>query len=119
LSNCLNNGVVREVDLFVPKFKIEYETTLNEPLKQMGMEIAFSDSSDFSGISDAPLAISEVKQKTVIEVNEEGTEAAAVTSVNVATSLPPTFRADRPFLFLIQESSSGVILFMGKIGKPT
>ena len=122
LSNCLKSGAVREVNLFVPKFKLDYETKLNDPLIQMGMEIAFSDFADFSGISDIPLKISEVKQKTYIEVNEEGTEAAAVTSVvMVPTSMPlspPTFRADRPFLFLIQENSSGVILFMGKIGKP-
>jgi len=89
----------------------------------MGMEIAFADFADFSSISDVPLAVSEVKQKTFIEVNEEGAEAAAVTSVAmiknaVGPPQPVTFRADRPFLFLIQESSSGVILFMGKIGKP-
>ena len=123
LSNCLKGGYTREVNLFVPKFKIEYEIKLNEPLTQMGMEIAFSDFADFSGISNVGLTISEVKQKTFIEVNEEGTEAAAVTSISmektsVGPPQPVLFRADRPFLFLIQESSSGVILFMGKIGKP-
>ncbi|GHT69873.1 serpin [Bacteroidia bacterium] len=123
LSNCLRGGSKQEVNLFVPKFKIEYEGKLNEPLTRMGMGIAFTDFADFSGISDVSLLISEVKQKTYIEVNEEGTEAAAVTSIGVdVTSVGPhqpvTFLANRPFLFLIQESSSGVILFMGKIGKP-
>jgi serpin B len=126
LSNCLRAGSTREVNLFVPRFKIEFETELNKPLEQMGMGIAFTDFADFSGISEILLRISKVKQKTFIEVNEEGTEAAAVTSVEMLLTSagpydplqPVTFRANRPFLFLIQENSSGVILFMGKIGKP-
>jgi serine protease inhibitor len=64
--------------------------------------------------------IQEVKQKTFIEVNEEGTEAAAVTSVGMGvTSAPPSFRADRPFLVVIRERFSGTILFIGTIGSPT
>ncbi|MDR0507815.1 MAG: serpin family protein [Dysgonamonadaceae bacterium] len=123
LSNCLRAGMKREVNLFVPRFKIEFETELNKPLEQMGMGIAFTDFADFSGISEIQLCISKVKQKTFIEVNEEGTEAAAVTSAEMALASaegsplqPVTFRANRPFLFLIQENSSGAILFMGKIG---
>ena len=91
----------------------------------MGMGIAFDKYlADFSEMSNMDLYISEAKQKTYIEVNEEGTEAAAVTGIGmVETSIGPpqpvTFRADRPFLFLIQEKSSGVILFMGKIGNVT
>jgi serpin B len=125
-ETCLGSGTTAEVDLFIPKFKIEYEPkpNLNGTLTRLGMGIAFGNA-DFSGISSIPLSISQVRQKAVIEVNEQGTEAAAVTVVELAvTSLPPTtpekvtFRADRPFLFAIQESSTGTILFMGKIGAP-
>jgi serpin B len=123
-ETCLGYGTTAEVDLYIPKFKIEYEPTpnLNETLTRLGMGIAFTDFADFSGISTIPLCISQVRQKAVIEVNEKGTEAAAVTVVGIeATSyIQPqvTFRADRPFLFAIQESSTGTILFMGKIGAP-
>jgi serpin B len=132
LTECLQAATVREVNLLVPKFKIEYEIDLKKPLFSLGMGIAFEPFlADFSGMSDAvsrsdtTLYISKAKQKTFIEVNEEGTEAAAVTSIEMsfATSAgppqPPIFRADRPFLFLIQEKSSGVVLFMGKIGAAT
>jgi serpin B len=122
-AGCLRIGTTREVNLFVPRFKIEYEVNLNEPLKDLGMGIAFGGFADFSGISDNSLSISNVKQKTYINVDEEGTEAAAVTSVEMLESSvgppqPVTLRLDRPFLFLIREQSSGAVLFMGKIGKP-
>ena len=76
------------------------------------------------GVGGSPrgdqLFISGVKQKTFVEVNEEGTEAAAVTSVEVrVVSLPPSFRADRPFLVAIRERFSGTILFLGTIGAPS
>jgi serpin B len=120
---CLNGGITRDVNLYVPRFKTECEINLNKPLTDLGMGIAFDPYlADFGGMSDIPLYISEVKQKTFIEVNEEGTEAAAVTNISMeyTSAGPPqpvTFRADRPFMFLIQEQSSGVILFIGKIGK--
>ncbi|MDR1552781.1 MAG: serpin family protein [Prevotellaceae bacterium] len=125
-ENCIQTGFnnICDVDLFIPKFKIEYKETLNDVLKLMGMELAFSDYADFSGISDISLKISKVLQKAYIDVNEKGTEAAAVTAVGgMATSVPPqpqkvTFRADRPFLFTIRENSTGTILFMGKVGNP-
>jgi serine protease inhibitor len=88
----------------------------------MGMRIAFSGKADFSGISK-DIFISYVKHKTFVEVNEEGTEAAAVTSVGMATSAAPAesfvMRVDRPFLFLIRDSRSGTILFLGKITYPS
>jgi len=123
LKTCLQGGIKREINLYIPKFKTACEFKLNEPLEQMGMRIAFSKMADFSEMTTEPVLITEVKQKTFIEVDEEGTEAAAVTSIaiGVTSAGPPqpvTFRADRPFLFLIQENTSGVILFMGKIGKP-
>ncbi|MCL1938741.1 MAG: serpin family protein [Candidatus Azobacteroides sp.] len=122
-AQCLQSSGKADVDLYIPKFTTEYEITLNETLKQLGMDIAFTDGADFSGISDTPLCISNVKQKTSVSVDEKGGEAAAVTVVEVImTSVDPTntpktvFRADRPFLFVIRENSTGVVLFMGKIG---
>jgi len=111
-------------DVYIPKFKLEYELKLNEVLKTLGMGIAFDPGgADFSRMyKEMKVWIDRVKHKTFVEVNEEGTEAAAVTSVGMAYSSTPTysgFRADRPFLFVIRENQSGVILFIGKIVKPT
>ena len=107
------------IKVTLPKFKAEYETSLNATLQHLGMRDAFTPSADFSGMSKEPLMISEVKQKTFIEVNEEGSEAAAVTSVAVMrTSLAPEpleFRVDRPFVFLIRERTSGTVLFLGLV----
>ncbi len=107
------------IKVTLPKFKAEYETSLNATLQRLGMRDAFTPSADFSGMSKEPLMISDVKQKTFIEVNEEGSEAAAVTSVAVMrTSLAPEpleFRVDRPFVFLIRELTSGTVLFMGLV----
>jgi serpin B len=110
-----------EVDLFMPKLKMEYERTLNDDLTAMGMGIAFSEYADFSGISHTPVLITEVLHKTFVEVNEEGTEAAAVTSVGFGTvSVPstPTMRIDHSFVFAIREHATGTILFIGKIVFP-
>ena len=108
--------------VFLPKFKIEYEKKLNDVLKGLGMGIAFSDLADFTRIDKrGALAISEVRHKTYVEVDEEGTEAAAVTSVGIGTtSFGGTFvmRIDRPFVFVIRESHSETILFMGKVVNP-
>jgi serine protease inhibitor len=106
----------------LPRFRIEYETIMNEPLIALGMRSAFGDpGTDFTGMSPLgrDLYITEVKQKTFVDVNEEGTEAAAATSVGVGvTSLPPGIRLDRPFLVAIRERLSGTILFLGRIGDP-
>lgn len=110
-----------DIDIQLPRFTLEYETGLNEMLKSMGMEIAFdSDRADFSGINrDMELFISQVKHKTFVKVNEEGTEAAAATSVEMGTtSVPPVMRIDRPFIFVIHERNSGAILFIGQITDP-
>lgn len=110
-------------DLYLPKFKLTWEDKLNEELKAMGMQKAFIGGvADFSRLSRTQgdrLFISEVKQKTFVDVNEEGTEAAAVTSVGIGvTSLPPSIRINRPFVFVIREKLSGTVLFMGKIVRP-
>lgn len=105
------------IKVTIPKFKAEYETSLIATLQRLGMRTAFTPAADFSGIAREPLMISEVKQKTFIEVNEKGSEAAAVTSVGIMrTSLAPDpfeFKADRPFVFLIRGRESGPVLFMG------
>ncbi len=115
-----------DVDLTMPKFKLEWEKKLNNELSAMGMPTAFLERrADFTRLSSSrgrELYISYVKQKTFVDVNEVGTEAAAVTAVGVGiTSVPvrTVVRVDRPFLFVIRERLSGTILFMGKIVRPT
>jgi serine protease inhibitor len=113
-------------DVKLPRFKLDYEKTLNDQLKALGMGVAFSArEADFSGIrAEKDLFISEVKHKAIVEVNEEGTEAAAATSVGVSvTSVQEprerfNFIADRPFLMAIRDSQTGAILFMGAVMEP-
>jgi serpin B len=112
--------------LELPRFTLEWEKKLNDALSALGMGIAFDrGNANFGRLAEsgAPLPgnlfITEVKQKTFIDVNEEGTEAAAATSVGVGvTSIPPTMRVDRPFLFAIRERFSGTILFLGLVENP-
>jgi len=123
-KNCLSNRYLRKgFDVYIPKFKVDYDTKekLIPILAELGMGVAFNrHAADFSGISNIPTFIGLVQQKTYIDVNEAGTEAAAVTTVgNFVTSAPPSFMANRPFLFVIQEESTGVVLFMGKINNPS
>jgi len=105
------------IDVFLPKLKLEWQRKLNDDLIALGTKDAFSDTrADFSRLSSVPTFVSYVKQKTYVDINEEGTEAAAVTSIGFeVTSLGPQFRADRPFLMVIRERLTGTILFMGKI----
>lgn len=112
----------RETNLFLPKFKFDYENTLNDELERLGMGIAFTDQADLTGIAEEDLLVSEVKQKAFIEVSEEGTEAAAVTGVGVSvTSMPmiQTLKFDKPFVFLIRENNCGLILFTGAVNDPS
>jgi serpin B len=108
----------------IPKFTLEYEIVMNEVLHSLGMAVAFDKSmADFTGMDRrGGLCIDEVKHKTFVEVNEEGTEAAAATSVGIMiTSIQGRefhMKADRPFVFTIQEKESGVLLFAGKITHP-
>lgn len=116
----------KSVQIMLPRFKYPYEIKLNDVLTEMGMGIAFSGAADFTGINrHGGLCIDYVKHKTFIEVNEEGTEAAAVTIVAIrklSTEDMPTytpFYANRPFLYAITEKSTGAILFLGTVKKPT
>jgi serpin B len=106
----------------VPKFKFEYETGLSDVLKALGMEIAFDRKrADFGNLFvDGDGWIDKVKQKAFVQVDEEGTEAAAVTMVSFmeTTSVPERLYYNRPFLIVIHEDVSGAILFIGKIANP-
>lgn len=107
----------------LPRFQLEYETTLNQALKSLGMAVAFDpEKADFSAMTPEAASISQVKHKTFIEVNEKGTEAAAATSVGiVATSMPPppfTMVVNHPFFAAIRDNQTGTILFMGSIVNP-
>lgn len=111
----------QDVPIYLPKFELKYKIKMNDILKSMGMEIPFNEQeANFSKINpEAQLFISEVMHKTFIKVDEEGTEAAAVTSVGVElTSAPQIFSVNRPFVFMIREQNSGAILFMGKVKNP-
>jgi len=109
-----------ELPLVLPKFKFDFARELEDPLSAMGMRIAFDGRvADLYGIADVRperLFLTRVTQKAFIEVNEEGTEAAAATAVGVgATSVPQSVVVDRPFLFAIRERLSGTILFIGQV----
>jgi serpin B len=116
----------REVNLRLPRFKAECKYRMEKNiLPDMGMSTPFTTSADFSGISDIPLYISAVIHKTYADVDEEGTEAAAVTAVEMAftsagpgPSSPTPFTVNKPFLFALRERSTGVILFMGRMEAP-
>lgn len=109
--------------LLLPKFRLEYSKSLANTLGQLGMKSAFTDAADFSGIAKG-VTISEVQHKTFLDVNEEGTEAAAVTSVEVvSTSVDApkenfTMDVNRPFFVAIRDTKTGELLFTGVIRKP-
>lgn len=112
---------VKDYDIEMPRFEFEFARSLKEDLKAMGLDEAFTDQADFSGISDIDLLISNVIHKTFIKVNEQGTEAAAVTAITMdVTSAGPgsILRFDRPFLFAITENTSKAIIFAGKVSEP-
>ncbi|MEX2431320.1 MAG: serpin family protein, partial [Dehalococcoidia bacterium] len=121
-----------EVRLSLPKFTLEYEAELNDVLTALGMGIAFDrNRADFSGLVDLSaiggnVYISKVKHKTFLEVNEEGSEAAAVTSVEmrllsggrIDEPQPIVFTVDRPFVITIRDTETGTLLFIGQITEP-
>jgi serpin B len=126
LDNWLTQARDQKVNVFLPKFKLTAQFSLAQTLIGMGMTEAFSPSADFSGMDGArDLYISAVVHKAFVDVNEEGTEAAAATGTvmrSMAVFRPqpiPTFRADHPFLFLIRDTQSGSILFLGRVVDPT
>ena len=117
----LNKAGKGEVLVEMPRMKLEYMNSLVKPLKAMGMTDAFSEKADFSGLSDEKVSISDVIQATFVNVDEEGTEAAAVTVATLDNSIMPmrtsSFIMNRPFVYIIREKTSGTILFIGKVRK--
>ena len=116
----------REGSIQLPRFKVDYEIELKKSLSALGMGIAFDPSkADFSNLSSVSTRIDEVKHKTFVEVNEEGTEAAAVTSIGIratsaqVTVAPFSMVVNRPFFCAIRDNKTGEILFMGSINDPT
>jgi len=111
-----NQLSTQEIKLYFPRFKVKYKRDLKPDLISLGMGIAFSRGDHFPKI-DEGLFIDKVKHKTFIEVNEEGTEAAAVTSVEMIRGIDdmPVMRVDRPFIFAIREIYSGTVIFVGKV----
>lgn len=124
LNKWKNSMIPYKVNISVPKFKFETSTNLNEKLQNMGVKLAFSDSADFSKMNEAKdLFIGSAIHKAYIDVYEEGTEATAATgavamptSVDVET--PKEFKADHPFVFMIQDKRNWNILFMGRVERP-
>lgn len=134
LHDCVAQMSTREVKLFLPRFKITWGTvSVADQLRDLGMPLAFTRlQADFSGINghepphEESLFISDVFHKAFVDVNEEGTEAAAATAAVITTSFQPqeqqpipVFRADHPFLFAIRDRKSGAILFLGRVADPT
>jgi serpin B len=117
--------VEQRVNVVFPKFKFTTNREISNDMKELGIKDAFTDQADFSGIATAEkLSVTNVYHKAFVEVNEEGTEAAAATGIIIGiTSIRdppviPSFTANHPFLFLIQEKASGNILFMGRVNNP-
>lgn len=109
-----------EAPLAMPRFKFSYEKVLNDQLKALGMTDAFDPSlANLSPISDEDIFVSFVKQNTFVDVNEEGTEAAAVTTIGVElTSMPSGVVINKPFIFAIREQTTNTLLFMGQVNNP-
>lgn len=118
-NNIVSDFHNQEVQIYLPQFKVQNKFELKQPLQAMGMNKAFTTQADFSKISEIDLMISRIIHSTYCEVNEDGTEAAAVTIIEFETTAMPmntVFNADHPFVFIIREKSTGVILFTGKMG---
>lgn len=111
----------RRIKLSLPKFRTEAKLSLVPVLKAMGVEAAFSKGADLSGIAEGPLVVSEADQKVFVDVNEYGSEAAAVTTIGVSLtsvrddSSIPVMKVDRPFYYMISDIESGRIYFIGRI----
>lgn len=110
---------MQEVQVYFPRFKAQNKFLLNDALENMGMKLAFSPYANFRQIADTNLCLNRVLHDTYIEVTEKGTVAAAATVVEIgltSIAMPAIFNVNKPFLFMIREKSTGVILFIGKMG---
>ncbi|HEY2892863.1 MAG TPA: serpin family protein [Pirellulales bacterium] len=124
IASSLERLGTTEVDLSLPRFRVEATLGLRDALASLGMKDAFTDDADFSGISSQPLSISAIVHRALVEVDEIGTEAAAATGVIAKTTALPgriekkVFRADHPFLFAIRQRMTGDVLFLGRLVNP-
>jgi len=119
LSQWLMNVREQPVRVFLPRFKLSSQFRLKNALNAMGMLLAFSGRADFSAMNGKrDLFISAVIHKVLVDVNEEGTEAAAASAVIMTRSIPEEFRADHPFVLLIRDNRTGSILFLGRLMNP-
>ncbi len=123
LAELRSSMTTEKVKIFFPRFTFGYGMKVNSALAALGMPTAFTDKADFSGMDGTrELYIQNAFHKAFVEVNEEGTEAAAATGVAMGLKSMPmgqkTFRADRPFLFLIEDTRTGLILFLGRMEAP-
>ena len=111
----------QKIKLSLPKFKVEGELSLIKTLQRMGVREAFGPGAELSGIADGHLTVSEVNQKTYVNVDEAGSEAAAVTTIGVRLTAMrpveqvPVMNVDRPFYYMISDTESGIIFFIGRI----
>lgn len=124
LDTYLKNMEVRDLTLSLPKFRTEFSRSLKPILEELGIKRAFGNRAQFNGISDDPLFISDIIQKTYIDVNEKGTEAAAVTAmfVGALSMRPPQIEVitfDRPFIYAIVKEDNNEVIFAGKVGNPS
>ncbi len=123
ISEYRNNLQKTQIDIYIPKFKFETKYFMKKTLAEMGMPTAFRPGADFSGINGkGGIWIDKVIHQAFVEVNEEGTEAAAATAVIMIEKkmvIRKKFRADHPFIFIIQQKDSGNILFLGRVSDPT
>ncbi len=116
LNQAISGMHTTSIDIFMPKFKVEHKYSLVSPFQELGLKKIFSTGADLSGINGQKnLFVSEVVHKAVIEVNEEGTEAAAATGIQIPPGYPLELRVDHPFIFLIKDKRDGMISFIGVI----
>jgi serpin B len=120
VDEVMKNMSRKKVKLTMPKFKVEHEMSLVKTLEAMGVRSVFTSAADLTGIAHGPLAVSDVFQKTVVDVDESGSEAAAVTTIMVNMTSAriepdPVMTVDRPFYYMIADMDAGRILFAGRM----
>jgi serpin B len=114
----------REVEVYLPRFRLQTSFAMKETLERLGMKLAFTGAADFSGMDGRQdIQLSAVVHKAFVDVNEQGTEAAAVTGSILAFKASPApppvvFRADHPFVFMICDNRDGTVLFLGRVTNP-
>lgn len=118
LDQWLQGLTAHDVTVLLPRFEMTWRAGLREPLQELGMKEAFTGAADFSALTPARIFIDQVIHQARLQVTEEGTEAAAATAVVMRKGMRTVFRADHPFLFLIRDTRSGAVLFMGRLADP-